>query len=292
MPPMRTVRAAGLSLVTLLLGLAGCGSIVGHFTKPLMHDLTTSFMKQRDLALAETGAPAFLLIIDGLIDHSPKNKALLLAGAQAYSAYGSAFVGEKDPERNKMLTDKAKEYALRAMSLHSKKFAEVKDKPYETFVTCLEDLGAKDVPYLFYTATCWAGWIQAHSSDYDALSDLPKVQRLVERVLELDERFYYGGPHLFMGVLLTIRPPAYGGKPEEAREHFEKAIRISGGKFLMDYVMYAKQYARLTYDRELHDTLLKKVLETPADIEPELTLINTVAKKKALELLNSADEYF
>ncbi len=277
-----------LACVTLM----GCGSIIGHFTKPIMHDLTTSFMKQRDLQLAETGAPAFLLIIDGLIDHSPRNKNLLLAGAQAYSAYGSAFVGDKDPERNKLLTDKAKDYAVRAMSLHSKRFAQVKDKPYEEFVTCLREFGPKDVPFLFYTATCWAGWIQAHSSDYDALSDLPKVQSLVERVLELDETFYYGGAHLFMGVLLTIRPPAYGGKPEEARQHFEKAINISKGAFLMDYVMYAKQYARLMYDRELHDTLLQKVLDTPADIEPELTLINTVAKKKALELLTSADAYF
>jgi hypothetical protein len=37
---------------------------------------------------------------------------------------------------------------------------------------------------------------------------------------------------------------------------------------------------------------LRKVLETPADISPDLTLLNTVAKKKAQELLSHTEEYF
>ena len=97
------------------------------------------------------------------------NKSLLLAGAQAYSAYTAAFVGADEPERNKRLTDKAKDYALRAMSLHSRPFAKVKDEPYPEFVPCLDTFKKKDVPYLFYTATSWAGWIQAHSDSMDAI---------------------------------------------------------------------------------------------------------------------------
>ena len=280
--------------ICLLILVAGCGRIVGHFTQPLFDDLTRSFMQQGDVVIAEQGTPAFLLILDGLIEHSPHSKGLLLAGAQAYSAYTAAFVGSKEPERNKRLSEKAKDYALRALSMHNKRFAKVKNEPYSEFVTCLGSFKEKDVPYVFYTATSWAGWIQAHSDSMDAIADLPKVQSLVERVIELDESFYYGASHTIMGVLLTVRPPSLGGKPEEARKHFEKALDVGQGRLLTTYVMYAKNYAKLMYEEELFFELLNTVLSSPVDTVSELTLVNTLAQEQAGDLIADAreEEYF
>ncbi len=289
-------RRRRLLLFALVLpGLAGgCGRIVGHFTKPLFDDLTRSFMQQEDLVIAEQGTPAFLLLLDGLIEHSPDNKDILLAGAQAYSAYTAAFVGREHPERNKRLARKAKDYAFRALSLHRKEFARVNDEPYPEFVTCLDAFRTKDVPYVFYAATSWAGWIQAHADSMDAVADLPKVRALIETVIELDETFYYGASHTIMGVLLTIRPPSLGGKPEEARAHFERALEIGQGRLLTTYVMYASSYAKLMYEKELFFDLLNTVLESPADAVPELTLVNTLAKDQARSLMAEAraEEYF
>lgn len=283
-----------LCLASALLLTSGCGRIVGRFTRPLFDDLTRSFMMQRDVVIAEQGTPAFLLILDGLIEHSPDNKDLLLAGAKAYSAYTSAFVGAKDPDRNRLLAEKAKGYAIRALALHSKKFARVKDKPHDEFMTCIPSFGEKDVPFLFYGAAAWAGWIQANSSSWDAVADLPKVQALIQRVIELDEGYYYGAAHTFMGVLLTIRPPSLGGKPEEARKHFERAIELGEGKLLTSYVMFAKQYAKLMYKKKLFFDLLNTVLEAKVDAVPELTLINILAQRQAQDLIDEAreDEYF
>jgi len=290
--PART--ALPLLLTGLLLLSTGCSRIVGHYTQPLFDDLTSSFMQQRDVVLAEQGTPSFLLILDGLITHSPDNPSLLLAGAKAYSSYNTAFVGSRDPERNKLLAAKAKEYAIRALSLHSKAFDRVKDAQYDAFVTCLPSFREKDVPFLFYAATSWAGWITANSSSWDAIAELPKVQALIERVIELDDAFYYGTPNAFMGVLLTVRTPAMGGKPEEAREYFEKAVELGHGQFLPTYVMYAKSYAMLVYDEELFTSLLNKVLESPVDPEPDLILINTLAQQQARDLLRETreEEYF
>jgi tetratricopeptide (TPR) repeat protein len=278
----------------LLFLLNGCGHIAGYFTRPLFEDLTNSFQQQRDVVLAEQGTPAFLLVLDGLIQHSPDNKNLLLAGAQAYSAYSAAFVGDRDPERNRILADKAKGYALKALSLQRKEFAEVRDRPYGEFETCLKSFKKRDVPFLFFTATSWAGWIQANSSSMDALADLPKVEGLIRRVLDLDETFYYGAAHTFMGALLTLRPPSLGGKPEEAREHFEKAIQIGQGRFLPTYVMYANQYAKLVYEEALFFGLLNSVLNSPVDSVRELTLVNTLAQRQARDLIAQAkeEEYF
>ncbi len=247
-------------------------------------------MEQSDVVLAEQGSPAFLLLLDGLIEHSPRDPGLLLAGARAYSAYTSAFVGDRAPERNRILAAKARDYALRALSLHSKAFAKVKDRPHGEFVSCISTFRKNDVPYVFTAASCWAGWIQANADSMDALADLPKVQALVERVIELDEGYYYGASHVFLGALLTIRPPSLGGRPEEARRHFERAIELAGGRFLPAYVMYAKQVAKQMYEKDLFFDLLHKVLQSPADAVPELTLINTLAQREARELIREAEE--
>jgi len=60
----------------------------------------------------------------------------------------------------------------------------------------------------------------------------------------------------------------------------------------MAHVLYANHYARQIFDRELFVSTLEKVLDTPADSVPELTLLNTMAKQQAQRLMEQADDYF
>ena len=113
----------------------------------------------------------------------------------------------------------------------------------------------------------------------------------MQRIVALQEDYEGGMADLYLGVLASLRPPTLGGKPEEAKAHFERAITLSHGHNLMAKVMYAQYYARLLYDRPLHDQLLKDVLAANADV-PGLTLLNTLAQQQARELLASADNYF
>jgi len=87
------------------------------------------------------------------------------------------------------------------------------------------------------------------------------------------------------------KPLALGGRAEEGRKHFEQAIEMSGGRNLMVKVTFARQYARLMFDRKLHDRLLHEVLKADPNL-PGYTLINTLAQQEAQELLDSADNYF
>ena len=59
----------------------------------------------------------------------------------------------------------------------------------------------------------------------------------------------------------------------------------------MSKVLYAEMYARLMFDRDLHDRLLKEALDASANAQG-LTLMNVVAKKQARQLLISGDDYF
>jgi hypothetical protein len=145
---------------------------------------------------------------------------------------------------------------------------------------------------MFWTGTCWASWIRLNLGSIAAVAELPRAEALMKRVLVLDEQFYYGGPHLFMGIWFASRPRIAGGNLEKAYHHFKKALAFSQDAFLMTRVYFASHYARKKFDRELFVTSLQTVLDTPADKIPHLTLLNTVAHKKAQELLAQADDFF
>ena len=107
-----------------------------------------------------------------------------------------------------------------------------------------------------------------------------------------DSTFYYGGAHLFLGTLYGSRPRLLGGDPTIAKNHFEAALRINRGRFLMTYVYYARSYAVQTQNEALFEELLTKVQNTPLDILPEFRLANAIAKKKAELLLARKAELF
>lgn len=263
--------------------------VVGS-TAQLLEEVARSSSKQSDLRMIREGMPAFLMLIDGMIEALPENDQLLITAAQSYASFVSAFIDEKDKEYAKYLLGKAKHYALRSLEIRG--FKNPVDRPLDDFQEALRRMGKKEVPYLFWSATCWANWINLHLDSMEALSELPRVEGMMKRVLELDEGFYHGGPHLFMGIWFASRPKIAGGDLKKSRDHFLRAIDLGKGKFLMSYVYYAEYYARMAQDKELFTSTLQKVLNTSLEIAPELTLLNTVAQKRASELLNRGDEYF
>jgi hypothetical protein len=256
----------------------------------LLEEVARSSYRQSDLRMIREGMPAYLMLMDGMIEAWPDNEQLLIAAAQTYSSFASIFVEDQDQEYAKLLFGKGEDYALR--SLERRGLKEPLQSPFEDFEKSLKNLGKRDVPYLFWGATCWANWIRLNLDSVEALAELPRVELMMKRVLELDEGYYYGGAHLFMGIRFASTPKTYGGDLKKAQEHFLKALVFGKGKFLMAYVYYANYYARQVLDKDLFISTLQKVLETPVDVFPDLTLLNTVAKREAKELLDHAEEYF
>jgi hypothetical protein len=256
----------------------------------LLEDVAKAAAQQSDLRMIREGMPAYLMLMDGMIEAWPDNEQLLIAAAQAYSSFASVFVADQDKKYTKLLYEKAKDYALQ--SLVARGFNDPLKSSFDDFQKDVQVSNKKDVPYIFWAATCWAGWIMLNLDSIEAMAELPRVELMMRRALELDEGFYYGGPHLFMGIWYASRPAIAGGDLKKAKEHFLRALNLGQGKFLMAYVYYADNYARRALDRDLFVSTLGKVLQTPADSVPELTLVNTMAQKKAKELLSKVNEYF
>jgi hypothetical protein len=284
MPPIRL-----LSILLALLALGGCSTLVSSASNRLAHNLSGAILNQDDPETVEAGMPAYLLMVDGMIEGDPQDENMLMAGSKLYASYAAVFV--KDAERARRLTRRARDYGTRALCAHDKRLCKLWESPFDDFSRSLAALKAADVPVLYASGAAWAGWMQANSGDWNAVASLPKVQALMARVVELDETYEHGEAHVYLGVIATLLPPAMGGKPEEGRAHFERAIKISGGHDLMALVEFARRYARMVYDRPLHDSLLMEVLRTNPNA-PGLTLANVLAQRQARELLAGADSYF
>lgn len=282
-------RLAGLLVVLAATGTAGCSTLISNVTEGLADDLSAAILENPDVDVVREGAPAYLIMIDGLLKSAPDNETLLAQAAMLNSAYAGAFVDDAD--RARLMSAKARQLAARAVCLGVADGCGVLSRPYDKFERWVAGLERADVPLVYGLATSWAGWIQANSDDFNAIAELARVKALIGRVADLDEGYDYGGPHLYLGVFEVLLPPALGGRPDIGRFHFERAIALSEGRHLLTKVMFADQYARLVFDRPLHDRLLHEVLAAGDDL-PELRLMNAVARQRAVELLESADDYF
>ncbi len=254
-----------------------------------MSHLSSSILNNNDLDMVQAGAPAYLIMVDSLISQDPDSQDILSAGAQLYTAYADVFVMDK--ERSKKMADKAMTYAQNAICLAEDDACGLKDKPFDEFKAIVEKIEKNELPYLFTLGNAWASWIMANKDDFNALADISRIETIMLQVVRVDETYKDGAAYLYLGTLATFLPPALGGKPEQGRAYFEKAIALSGGKNLMTKVAYAKLYAKMMFDRPLHDRLLTEVVKT----DPETsgyTLINTYAQKQARQLLVEADDYF
>ncbi len=288
---MKALLRASVALASALasfLGL-GCATLLGSATESLTDDLSTAILSQDDPELVRQGAPSFLLMLDGLIEGSPENEQLLLVGARLYGAYAGAFVS--DEARLARLTARALEYGRRALCLRDADLCAALDAPFEQFEAALARTDADDVPALYGFGGAWAGWLQARSGNWAAVAEVPKLEALMERIVALDDAWDGGGAHLYLGVLYCQRPASLGGKPDAGRRHFERALELSGGRDLMAKVLFADSYARLVFDRPLHDRLLEEVLAADPRA-PDWTLSNVLAQEQARTLLDGSDEYF
>lgn len=276
-------------LLLVLFSLSGCAGLERAAGNRLSAQLSAGVLNHDDPATVVAGLPAYLLLVDGMIHGQPRDPALLCTGARLYSSYVGAFLD--DAERAKRLSARAKEYGDRALCAHSPALCRALEGDYDAWVAALSALRREQLDLLACQAGAWATWLQARSDDYAAIADLPKVRHAFERIVALDPAHGRGEAQLVLGVLNTLLPAALGGQPETARAHFERALALSEGRNQMARVLYAERYARLIFDRALHDRLLGEVLAADPRA-PGWTLGNVLARQRAEKLLKSAEEFF
>jgi hypothetical protein len=250
-----------------------------------------NLQRQTDIDLVCEGTPAFLLMLDSMVASNPKDQNLLLNATKAFSGYVAALDACDKPKRAATVSLKAKIYGL-SLLWDCDSFQNDCTVSLSELEQTLADLDSDDVALLFWAGNGWATWLRHQEGSPESLIQLPQLEKIMLRILELDETYYHGGAHLFLGAYYGSKPPLLGGNPELSRRHFERALSISNRQFLPALVVYAQTYARMTFDRDLFVSLLQEVIEFPIKNKPDSGLVNQVAKHNARRLLEEVDLYF
>ncbi len=289
----------------LILPSCSFKSIALNITADLFEEGQSAFEEEGDLQLAEQSMGANLKVLEALLKSSPDHEGLLVLLSKSYGGYSFAFIEDAYDElktenetKSSFHKERASRFYLRARDFSFKVLKEDADfkhalqKDFSTFEKSLEGFDREDVPALFWTAYNWGNWINLNLHSPAAIADAPRVERLMNRVLNLDENYFFAGSHIFYGVYYGGRPSMLGGNPSKARNHFEKALKLTKRKILITQVLYAQYYALPTGNEELFEGLLGEVIKADDQIYPEQNLITQIAKKKARRLLARKSDLF
>jgi hypothetical protein len=288
--PCRAV-CAGLALAGLSLSGCSTSQLVARGASPLIDHGVAAMNRETDLELARASIPANLKMVEALLLADPGNVAYRVQAAMGFYGYALGFVEPDDRDRAAALYQRARDHALVALEQAGVTPATLTGDA-AGLEQALARLDARAVPAMFWTASAWGKWIELQLDDPARLAELPRVESLMQRVLALDETYYYGGAHLFFGVYYGGRAPMFGGDFVRAGRHFDRAAALSHDRLLFVEVYRARYLLRQTGDRAAFHATLKRVLDAPARLDPDLNLANAMAKKQAAELLTQEEDLF
>lgn len=279
-------------LLVLSVMFAGCvQSIAVSTVGGIVDEGFAAFTEEDDLEFAKQALPGNLKLLEVMLKSDPENERLLRLASEGYSSYALAFLEDESPGRARSFYLRGRDYGLRLLR-ENEEIASALDGSPDDLRAALAKQERDLVPAAFWTAFGWGGYINITLTSPDAIADLPRAEALMEFVAERDSSYYFGGADLFLGAVYGSRPKMLGGDAERSRAHFERALAINGGKFLMTHVYYARSYAVQTQDEGLFEELLTAVEKAPLDVLPDYRLANAVAKEKAVRLLARKRELF
>jgi hypothetical protein len=276
--------------ILLLSSACSMDKMLVRASLPMIEGGIEAMNQETDLELAEAAIPTNLKLLEGMIGIDPENITLRTYAAQGFYGLGYGFNEDYRQKRASNFYLRGRKHGLTALALSG---ANKLDKgSLDSFESELKNLDKDAVAALFWTASNWAKWIDMNRDKPESIAQLPKPTAMMQRVLELDETFYFGSAHMYFGVYYGSRSPMFGGDFKKARHHFDRAREITKGKLLVADLLQAQYLARQEFDREDFHNRLTKIINAPEDLYPELALLNQVAKRKAQIFLKMEEKWF
>jgi predicted anti-sigma-YlaC factor YlaD len=257
-----------------------------------------------DPELVREALPFALKTMESLLAESPRHKGLLLGASSGFTQYAYAFV-QSDADyleasdlatatamrrRALRLYLRARDYGLRGLEVDHPGFGQQLTRDPGSAVA---EVHARDeVPLLYWTAMAWGAAISLAKDNAELSADLPITAALVGRALALDERFGGGAGHDFLIAYEGGRPSAAGGSVVRARQAFERAVELSGGRRAAPFVTYAETVCVGAQDRSEFERRLNQALAVDVSTPGPDRLANLLAQRRARWLLARVDELF
>jgi len=288
-----------------VLALSGCS--VRHFAINQIGDALagtgSTFASDEDPELVREAVPFSLKLMESVLAETPRHEGLLLAAASGFTQFGYAFVQQEADEtedkdlaaaealrgRARRLYLRARDYGLRGLEVrHAGMAASLRANAQQAVRLATK----RDVPALYWTAAAWAAAIALSKDNPDLIADLPVVEAMMARALELDESFNHGAIHSFFITYEMIRPTGGGEAAARARRHCDRAIELSEGAQAGPWVALAEDVCAQTQDLKGFRAALAKALAVDPNRKPEWRLVNLVMQRRARWLLSRTDDLF
>jgi predicted anti-sigma-YlaC factor YlaD len=263
----------------------------------------SAFSTDDDPELIRDAAPFSLKLMEGLLAETPRHRGLLLSMSSNFTQYAYAFVqqeserlqtsdlaaSESERQRARRLYRRARDYGLRGLDTAHKSFSEaLRADPGAALAAAKR----QDVALLYWTAVSWAALISLSKDDPEIVADLPLVEALIDRALALDESFDAGAIHGFLVTYEMVRQNAWADREQRARQHFARAVQLSGGMQAAPYVSLAESVAIVKQDRAEFERVLGQALSIDVNQRREWRLANVVMQERARWLLAHSDQFF
>ncbi len=288
----KTLLSKIFILVFILATLSSCSmnKMIVNMSMPMIEGGIEAMNQEPDLQMAEDSMPANISMLNGFIRMDPENTQLHVYAAQAYYGLSYGFNEDYDIKRAENFYLRGLKHGL--IALEQLGLKDIKKLKSDELEQQLGKLAKEDTAALFWTASNWAKLIDINRDDTTRLIELPKPTAMMQRVLELDDTFYYGGAHMYFGVFYGARPPMFGGDFKKSKMHFSRAREITDGKLLVADLLQAQYLSRQMFDQTDFHQRLTRIIDAPEDLYPELTLLNQIAKRKAKILLGMEEQWF
>jgi predicted anti-sigma-YlaC factor YlaD len=263
----------------------------------------TTFASDDDPELVKAALPFSLKLMESLLAESPRHRGLLFATSSGFTQYAYAFVQQEADElesedlaratalrdRARRLYLRARDYGLRGLETrHRGLRAQLRTDPRGA----VRGARKQDVPLLYWTAASWAAAIALSKDDPAMVGEIPQMEALMDRALELHESFDAGAIHSFLITYEMARQGVPGDPAARSRKHFDRAIELSRGAQAGPFVSFAEAVCVQKQDLKQFEALLARALEINPDTQPENRLVNLVLQRRARWLLAKRDELF
>jgi tetratricopeptide (TPR) repeat protein len=283
-----------IAAIVCVLQLAGCAAqrIAGWEREQvkvegdaaqLINEANTHWAQRQDMSHLEKA----LELYEQAAAIDQQNLELLITLARGYYFLADAYLQE-DKEHQTEIYDTSLAYAEKAMALEPEFKKLVDDgKKVEDAIRVLD----KQYVGAIYWGSASLGKWGLNKGLATILANKERGRKMMARCVELDETYFYGGPHRWFGGYYAKLPSIAGRDLDKSKEHFEKSLKIAPNYF-GTRILRSEHYALNAQDKELYQSDLEFVLNTPADVIPELVPEQEVEKKKAAEMLEEIEDRF
>jgi predicted anti-sigma-YlaC factor YlaD len=291
----------------LLAWFAGSGCSIHRYALNKVSDAVAqsgaTYASDDDPELIKAAAPFGLKLTESLLAENPRHTGLLTSAAGGFTQYAYAFVQEQADETEPQDFTAAEAMRARARRLYLRAQGygmcglEVTHPGFGKALLANPKIAVRtttksDVPLLYWTAAAWASAISLSKDNPELVGQVPAMEAMMDRALELDESWSNGAIHTFMITYEMSRSGAAGDPATRARKHFERAMILSRGTDASPLVAFAEAVDVQKQDVKEFESLLHQALAINPDANTDIRLRTTVMQRRARWLLLRQSELF